>query len=95
MRTSLWKPNRENLRPFSSIPAFENDDILDDVTLMLDCLRKTDFGEIYAVDLTDPLIPAPVARVIVPGLESWFLHHFSADHCVIGQRARRFLAPDA
>jgi ribosomal protein S12 methylthiotransferase accessory factor len=77
--------------PFDKISSYENGDILADVNLMIQRLRAVGVQEAYAVDLTDPEIPASVARVVVPELESWFLTDFAPDSCRLGWRAGRYL----
>jgi ribosomal protein S12 methylthiotransferase accessory factor len=77
--------------PFHQISAYQNDDILDDLNLMIGRLKAVGVREAYAVDLTDPEIPASVARVIVPDMESWFLTDFKPESCALGWRATRYL----
>jgi ribosomal protein S12 methylthiotransferase accessory factor len=90
---SLWCRDGADRIHFDEVDSYRNDDILDDIELMLGRLRSVGVQEAYAVDLTDPSIPANVARVIVPEMEAWFLRDFAADSCRLGWRALRYLAP--
>jgi ribosomal protein S12 methylthiotransferase accessory factor len=58
---------------------------------MLDRLRSAGVREAYAVDVSDPAIPASVVRMIIPEMESWFLRDFAADQSRLGWRAQRYL----
>jgi ribosomal protein S12 methylthiotransferase accessory factor len=89
----LWRSDYARTISFQQVPAYRNDDILDDLSLMLGRLKAARVREAYAVDLTDPDIPASVARVIVPEMESWFLTDFTAETCRLGWRAARYLGP--
>lgn len=79
--------------PFDKVPSYQNDDILQDLNLMVERIRMAGVRQLYAVDLTDPQIPASVARVIAPELEAWFLTEFAPDACKLGWRASRYLVP--
>lgn len=87
----LWRHDSACALPFQQVPTHRNDDILDDLNLMIERLKAVGVREAYAVDLTDPQIPASVARVIVPEMESWFLTDFSPETCRLGWRAGRYL----
>jgi ribosomal protein S12 methylthiotransferase accessory factor len=91
----LWRKDDEYSMPFQAVATTENDDILADVDLMVGTLRSAGIKDAYAVDLSDPGIPASVARVIVPELESWFLNDFSPESCRLGWRAGRYLESGA
>lgn len=86
----LWDPS-EHTVPFDSVPSYHNDDILDDLKLMIERIQAVGITEAYAVDLTDPEIPASVARVLVPEAECWFITDFKPDTCRLGWRAGRYL----
>ena len=93
---ALWRrDDGARAIPFQRVPTFQNDDILDDLNLMLGRLKAVGVREAYAVDLSDPRVPANVARVIVPELEAWFLTGFSPESCRLGERASRYLTPQA
>jgi ribosomal protein S12 methylthiotransferase accessory factor len=89
----LWQRDSARMVPFRQVPTHQNDDILDDLNLMIERLRTAGVREAYAVDLTDPQIPASVARVIVPEMEAWFITDFSSETCCLGWRASRYLGP--
>jgi ribosomal protein S12 methylthiotransferase accessory factor len=71
-------------KAFQDVTRIRNEDTLDDIRLMLDCLRQVGLETAIEIDLTDPELGVPVTRVIVPGAESW-----AADHCRLGKRAAR------
>jgi ribosomal protein S12 methylthiotransferase accessory factor len=72
-------PSRRRL---ADIPTAVHSDILDDIRFMIDRLVARGLKQVIVVDLTDPALRVPVARVIVPGLESW-----AVDRNRIGDRA--------
>jgi len=76
------------------VPSYHNDDILEDLNLLVERITAVGITEAYAVDLTDPQIPASVARVLVPEAESWFLNDFKPAACRLGWRASRYLGPE-
>jgi ribosomal protein S12 methylthiotransferase accessory factor len=92
---ALWRDDYAGTVSFRQLPTYRHDDIIDDLNLMLERLKSVGVREAYAVDLTDPDIPASVARVIVPEMESWFLTDFTAETCRLGWRAARYLGPGA
>jgi YcaO-like protein with predicted kinase domain len=57
-------------RDFMAIPTFAGDDIVLDLTEVVERLRCRGLGHVIWVDLTKPDFNLPVARVIVPGLEA-------------------------
>ncbi|MFF8608908.1 YcaO-like family protein [Streptomyces sp. NPDC015346] len=75
-----WRPMHK-LVSFEDIPSWQTADVMDDVRLILDRLRRRGIDRAYAIDLSPPGIPVKVVRVMVPQLESW-----AVDHCKIGAR---------
>ena len=55
---------------FSEIKSYIINDILDDIKLLLNLLKKAGLKRVVIVDLTHPDIGIPVVRAIVPGLET-------------------------
>jgi ribosomal protein S12 methylthiotransferase accessory factor len=88
----LWCCDSPVWKEWDEIASYPMADILDDVRWQLDRLRAVGVTQAYAVDLTDPAIPAAVVRVIVPELECWFLTGFDAGQARLGWRARKHLA---
>ncbi|MGD1835271.1 MAG: YcaO-like family protein [Nitrososphaeraceae archaeon] len=70
---------------FSEINTYTNNNILDDIKLILNNLKKAGLQKAIVIDLTNDEIKIPVVRVIVPGMET-----FKISKSVIGNRARRF-----
>jgi ribosomal protein S12 methylthiotransferase accessory factor len=70
----------------SDIRSFSNDDILDDIKLILDNLRRAGIRRAIIVDLSNEDIKIPVVRAILPGLET-----FKITKSIMGWRARRYL----
>lgn len=87
----LWCADSENWIDFPEVPSYELPDVLDDINLMLDRLRAIGVSEVYAVDVSDPALPASVAKVIIPDMECWFLSDFAEDQCRLGRRAQQLL----
>jgi thioglycine synthase len=76
---------RSNTVKFSDIESFRNNDILDDINLIRQGLKKAGLKRAIIVDLTHPGIGIPVVRAIVPGLET-----FDVTRSIMGTRAKRF-----
>jgi thioglycine synthase len=70
---------------YSEITSFYNADILDDINLILDRLRRAGLTQAIIVNLTNPRLKVPVVRAIVPGLET-----FKITKSVVGWRGRKF-----
>jgi ribosomal protein S12 methylthiotransferase accessory factor len=87
----LWCRDSDRWISFDDVPSYENQDILDDITLMLDRLRRAEVSEVYAVDVSHPNIPATVVKLVIPEMESWFLYDFAEDKSRLGKRAQRYL----
>lgn len=84
--TKSWQfMHSKTIKDFATVKTFENIDILDDINLILNNLRRAGVRRAIAVDLTDDVIGVPVVRVIVPGLET-----FKVTKGVIGERAKRY-----
>jgi ribosomal protein S12 methylthiotransferase accessory factor len=67
---------------FGDVPSHPSDDIMTDLRTMLDRLRDRGLTRVIAVDLSAPDLPVHVARVIVPGMETYAL-----DQGKLGRRA--------
>ncbi|OXM55623.1 YcaO-like family protein [Amycolatopsis alba] len=81
--TWWWTPT-DTRRKASDLPNLSSDDVAADLRLVLDRLRSCGLDQAIAIDLSPPEIPAKVARVIVPGMESW-----AVDHSKLGPRGTR------
>jgi YcaO-like protein with predicted kinase domain len=82
-RMNLYQGDRN----FLSAPTFEADSFEQDVAWELDRVRDAGLSRVIVVDLTKADIGLPVARVIIPGLES----SVTAGDCMPGVRARRLI----
>jgi len=67
---------------FSDLPSSPSDDIADDIAVLLAEARRRGLTRAIVVDRSAPGLPVAVARVIVPGAESWGL-----DQSRLGPRA--------
>ncbi|MBN8227553.1 YcaO-like family protein [Corallococcus macrosporus] len=74
-------------RRFQDVPTFEGASFDEDVAWELERLGSVGLDQVVLVDLTKPAFQIPVARVVIPGLES--LH--DAPGYVPGRRARRLM----
>src|SRR5215467_256492 len=83
-RSWRFMPSDNTIR-FSEIKSYYNPDILDDIKLILDRLRKTGLVQVIIVNLTNNRLNVPVVRAIVPGLET-----FKITKSVVGWRGRKF-----
>lgn len=77
----LWRPTGTVLDA-AQLDTHQHDDLMDDIRLMVGRLRSAHIQRVVVVDFSPPQIPVSVARVIVPGLESW-----AVDRCRLGERA--------
>jgi thioglycine synthase len=75
----------KNIIKFHEIKTHVNRDILDDINLILDSLKRSGLKRAIIVDLTNPEIGIPVIRAIVPGLET-----FEVTKSVMGRRAKEY-----
>jgi ribosomal protein S12 methylthiotransferase accessory factor len=88
--SSLNKTNISSIKEFSEVKTYPNNDILDDIKLILNRLKKAGLKRAIVIDLTNPKLKIPVVRVIVPGLETFEVAKlFMASESFIGKRARR------
>ncbi|WP_158642224.1 YcaO-like family protein [Actinomadura sp. WAC 06369] len=76
-----WRPSGVPVR-FRDVPDHRNDDVIADIDLMLERLRRDGLDRAIVVDRTPPGFPVHVVRVVVPGLESWAI-----DQSRLGARA--------
>jgi ribosomal protein S12 methylthiotransferase accessory factor YcaO len=86
--SSLTKQNNHNnntIIKFQDIQTHMNKDILDDINLILNSLKKSGLKRAIIVDLTNPSIGIPVVRAIVPGLET-----FAVTQSIMGRRAKEY-----
>jgi ribosomal protein S12 methylthiotransferase accessory factor len=74
-------------RRFQDVSTFEGNSFDEDVAWELERLAAVGLDQVVLVDLTKPAFRIPVARVVIPGLES--IH--DAPGYVPGRRARRLL----
>ncbi|MGB0035137.1 MAG: YcaO-like family protein [Candidatus Acidiferrales bacterium] len=70
------------MRRFSDVVSGSSRSIDEDVAWELECVRHAGFERVIVVDLTQPEVGLPVARVVIPGME--------VSSLVPGQRARAF-----
>ncbi len=77
--------NCKNIFKFSEIKTHMNEDILDDIYLILNGLKKAGLRRAIIVDLTNPEVGIPVVRAIVPGLET-----FEVTQSIMGGRAKKY-----
>jgi len=78
------KNKKTDIIKFHEIKTEINTDILDDIRLVLDRLKKAGLKRAIIVELTNAKIGIPVVRAIVPGLET-----FEVTGSIMGARARR------
>ena len=83
-RAWQFMPSKEKIS-YNEISTFNNEDILDDVNLILNNLKRVGIRRAVIVDLTDPDLGVPVVRAVVPGLET-----FKITKSIIGWRARKY-----
>lgn len=70
-------------------PNLSTDSIHGDIEVMLDFLQSAGLNQVLVCDLSDPLIPVSIVRVIVPGLEGHLFEHYAP-----GQRAKSHANPE-
>jgi ribosomal protein S12 methylthiotransferase accessory factor len=65
--------HRESSHPidFSEIPTHRHEDVLQDIELMVSRLSASGLDRVIVVDLSPEGLEVAVARVLVPGLETW------------------------
>ncbi|MEV4538741.1 YcaO-like family protein [Asanoa sp. NPDC049518] len=76
-----WRPAERRVA-LAELPSHPSDDVVTDIRLMVSRLRDRGMSRVIVVDLSPPDLPVRVARVVVPGLESW-----AVDRSKLGQRA--------
>jgi thioglycine synthase len=87
--SSLTSKNNKTIK-FSEIKTYIKKDILDDISLILNRLRKAGLTRAIIVDLTIPDVEIPVVRAIVPGLETFEVAKlFMGSELFIGRRAKK------
>lgn len=81
--------NNKNIA-FSEIKTYIKKDILDDIKLILNKLKKAGLKRAIVVDLTNPNVGIPVVRIIVPGLETFEVAKiYTNTNLIFGKRARK------
>jgi thioglycine synthase len=87
--SSFNSKNISHIKEFSKIKSHMNRDILDDIKLILNRLKKAGLKRAIVVELTNPKLNIPVVRVIVPGLETFEVAKlFMSRESFIGKRAK-------
>ncbi|GAA1861096.1 YcaO-like family protein [Asanoa iriomotensis] len=76
-----WRPAERQVA-MAELPSHPSDDVVSDIRMMVTRLRDRGMSRVIVVDLSPPDLPVRVARVVVPGLESW-----AVDRSKLGQRA--------
>jgi ribosomal protein S12 methylthiotransferase accessory factor len=84
-RAWQFMPSKNTIK-FSEVQTYVNEDILEDIRLLLDHLKRDSLTTAIIVNLTNPEIGISVVRAIVPGLET-----FKITKSIIGRRAKRYL----
>ena len=75
---------------FSKIKTYVKKDILEDIKILLNLLKKAGLRRVVIVDLTHPDIGIPVVRAIVPGLETFEVAQlFTSTKLFMGRRAKK------
>ena len=79
-----------NKSTFSEIKTYIKNDILDEIKLILNRLKKAGIKRAIIVDLTNPNIGIPVVRTIVPGLETFEVAKlYTNTNLIYGKRAKK------
>jgi len=87
--SSFHTNNNKNIA-FSEIKTYIKKDILDDIKLILNKLKKAGLKRAIVVDLTNPNVGIPVVRIIVPGLETFEVAKiYTNTNLIFGKRARK------
>jgi len=85
------KNNNNKIILFSEIKTYVKKDILDDIKLILNLLKKAGLKRAIIVDLTNPNVGIPVVRAIVPGLETFEVARlFTNTELLMGRRAKTY-----
>jgi ribosomal protein S12 methylthiotransferase accessory factor len=81
--------NRKSIS-FSEIKTYIKNDILDEIKLILNRLKKAGLKRVIIVDLTNPKVGIPVVRIIVPGLETFEVARlYTNTNLIFGKRAKK------
>jgi len=89
--SSQIRKNNKKTILFSEIKTYLNKDILDDIKLILNLLKKAGLKRAIIVDLTNPNVGIPVVRAIVPGLETFEVARlFTNTDLLMGRRAKSY-----
>jgi ribosomal protein S12 methylthiotransferase accessory factor YcaO len=83
-RAWQFMPSKNKIN-FSEVKTFNNEDILDDIKLILNALKRVGLLKAIIVNLTNTNLNIPVVRAIVPGLET-----FKITKSIIGTRAKKY-----
>jgi ribosomal protein S12 methylthiotransferase accessory factor len=83
-RAWQFMPSKHEI-DFSEVKTFINEDILDDIKLILNSLKRAGLLKAIIVNLTNTKLNIPVVRAIVPGLET-----FKITKSIIGTRAKKY-----
>ena len=87
--SSTHTDNNKNIA-FSKIKSYVKKDILDDIKLILNKLKKAGLKRAIVVDLTNPNVGIPVVRIIVPGLETFEVARlYTNTNLIFGNRAKK------
>ncbi len=82
----VWTINHSRVRKkVSALPSAVYDDVQEDLDHILSRLQQRGIRQVIVVDLSPDGAPYSVVRVIVPGLETWSVHHAR-----LGKRALEF-----
>ena len=74
---------------FLKLKRYVKKDILEDIKLILNRLKKAGLKRVIIVDLTNPDVGIPVVRAIVPGLETFEIAKlFTNTKLFMGKRAK-------
>ena len=88
--TSSLNGKNRNMKDIREIKSYTHSDVLDDIKLILNRLKKARLKRAIVVDLTNPNLGIPVVRVIVPGLETFEIAKlFMTTESFIGTRAKK------
>jgi ribosomal protein S12 methylthiotransferase accessory factor YcaO len=91
MPASSSSSNTNNRIRLSEIHSVVNKDILDDIKLILEKLKKAGLKRAIIVNLTNSIVDMPVVRAIVPGLETFEIAKlFTNTELFMGRRAKSY-----
>jgi ribosomal protein S12 methylthiotransferase accessory factor len=88
--SSQTHTNNNKSITFSEIKTYMKKDILDEIKLILNRLKKAGLKRAIIVDLTNPNVGIPVVRTIVPGLETFEVARlYTTTNLIFGKRAKK------